>query len=913
MTHKIIGNLNVSGSLKLNGKVVGTSLTLSDHDEVYTADDKGHLEIPIPKKSDVDYILKQLPLSQYGSVNNLPVGVGGTFDGGSTVPYYSAMPVLLENDGSLTYLRPGTNGSSINYYYTYIGDPNTSTTPINSVRKYYNGSSKNILFFDSYAKDTLVYQDIQNALLYVVLTNGTLDNSKHQQASIARSLIPYPILNAFKVDNDVYILTLYVSTYNTNAPTGTSYKITDPFQFVFYKIPVSEIQAGTINTVERISSVTGATMYGEDNQGNIRIADVWASTNDTSTNSFIKYPTGTNMAPYSYSIIGVSKAYYDGTNITFSMAVNTYCVNSTQRVDTMYGFNVLYNVSNNSYTTDLSSSPVVCNGATTGPLTWTNPYMVNSSKTHGIGTSMSDSNGYTCYVTDTGVQYAVKEKYLLSDFYSVARSTITNYTTKIESYQVRNRTLNLSSSTNVYPDFASRVGDQLVGGSPISTTAIMFTGTGTYEGTTYTKSFRGIADIGSSRSYTYNSVDRGTITGYSPQANRVPFGTTNESRIRSKLSYCDASGNVESYGTAFIETSYLSAGYQLSPSTLSYDRTVNISNATLVNLKNAILTDQGVISPADSKIALFYSPKDDYCKSIAYVCVYLGAGLGGKHFFATVDCTISGNTVDTAVLDTVFYTGTQSNATGVTSTGADTLGKSGLSCVKFSDFTYISFSGLLYFNVPGGSTQYGGCAVVNADKSLSSVIVSTSYHTTGTSSTAREYSYIPNLGFGYYVYNNTDKGTKLIFKNCGNTLAQFNSNMSAGTGTDTVIIAQDVINGFYLYFTERTPLFISGQYFEMPITTIDLSTIKANPANTTYYVYVKLQYGTPEYVVSLTELTENNTTMFIGTVTTDGTKISDLNIVKVSKFDNYRPSSTQIGGAFPISTGNPLDSGNITW
>lgn len=912
MTNKIIGNLDVTGSLKLNGKVVGTSLSLSNSNKMYTADASGHLEIPVPKKSDVDYILKQLPLSQYGSVSNLPVGVGGTFDGGSTVAYYSAMPVLLENDGTLTYLRPGTNGSSINYYYTYIGDPNVSTKPINSVRKYYNGSSKNIIFFDSYAKDTLIYQDIENSLLYVVLTNGTLDNSQHQQASIARSTIPYPILNAFKVNNDVYILTLYVSTYNVNSPTGITYKITDPFQFVFYKIPVAEIESGTINTVEQISSVTGTTMYGEDNHGNIRIADVWASTNDTSTNSFIKYPSGINLYPYRYSTIGSSKAYYDGNNITFSFAINTVGVNSTGTAGTMYGFNVLYNVSDNSYTTDLSSSPLVCNGTTSGVLTWNNPYNINSSKTHGIGTSNGDSQNYTSYITDSGVQYAIKEKYVLSDFYSVSRATITNYTTKIESYQIRNRVLNLTSSSNIYSDFASRVGDQLVGGSPISTTSIMFTGTGTYEGTTYTNSFRGIADIGTTPNYTYNSVDRGTITGYPPQSKRVPFGTTNESKIYSKLSYCDESGNVESYGTAFVETSYLSTGYQFSASTLSYDKNVSINNSTLTDLKNTILTQEGIDASVTSRIALYYSPKNDYCKSIAYVCVYFGSGLGGKHFFATVDCTMSGNTVDSAILDKVFYTGTQSNATGI-SPGGYTVGKSGLSCVKFSDFTYISFSALLYFSVPGGSTQYTGCAIVNTDKSISSVIVGTTSGTSGSGGLGREYSYIPNLGFGYYVYNNTDKGTKLIFKNCGNTLSQFNSNMASGVGTDTVIIAQDVINGFYLYFTERTPLFISGQYFEMPITSIDLSTIKSNPANTTYYVYVKLQYGTPEYVVSLSELTENNTTIFIGTVNTDGTKISDLNIFKVSKFDNYRPSSTQIGGAFPISTGNPLDSGNITW
>lgn len=120
-------------------------------------------------------------------------------------------------------------------------------------------------------------------------------------------------------------------------------------------------------------------------------------------------------------------------------------------------------------------------------------------------------------------------------------------------------------------------------------------------------------------------------------------------------------------------------------------------------------------------------------------------------------------------------------------------------------------------------------------------------------------------------------------------------------------------SGYNITFNEVTPVFIGGQYFELPVTTINLTSVLANPANTKFYVYLRLLYGSPGYAISNTELVETQTTMFIGTIQTNASQISSTNITKVSKFDNYRPSTTIIGGAFPVSTGNPLDPGTISW
>lgn len=120
-------------------------------------------------------------------------------------------------------------------------------------------------------------------------------------------------------------------------------------------------------------------------------------------------------------------------------------------------------------------------------------------------------------------------------------------------------------------------------------------------------------------------------------------------------------------------------------------------------------------------------------------------------------------------------------------------------------------------------------------------------------------------------------------------------------------------SNFIVQFTSINPLFMSGQYFEIPVTDLDLSTVTATPGSKTFYMYVQLTLGTPNYTASLTELPENATTMFIGTVVTNATEITTLTINKVSRFDVYRPSLTQIGGGFPVSSGNPTETGSIGW
>lgn len=119
--------------------------------------------------------------------------------------------------------------------------------------------------------------------------------------------------------------------------------------------------------------------------------------------------------------------------------------------------------------------------------------------------------------------------------------------------------------------------------------------------------------------------------------------------------------------------------------------------------------------------------------------------------------------------------------------------------------------------------------------------------------------------------------------------------------------------GFTLKFNNSVELFMAGNYNMLTAVDISLNTVTVSPANKTFYVYAEMILGVPHYGVYDSEMQESETSMFIGTVQTNASGISSININKVSRFGLYRPSTTQKGSAFPVSTGKPSDTGTIGW
>lgn len=106
-------------------------------------------------------------------------------------------------------------------------------------------------------------------------------------------------------------------------------------------------------------------------------------------------------------------------------------------------------------------------------------------------------------------------------------------------------------------------------------------------------------------------------------------------------------------------------------------------------------------------------------------------------------------------------------------------------------------------------------------------------------------------------------------------------------------------------FNEATPLLLNGAYAVLQPTMINLTTIKSNPADTTFYIYVSIVSAAGIYTVLSTKVAETTGNMLIGTVRTNGSGITDINITKFTKFGGYRLSNIPSGQSIPSTSGLP--------
>lgn len=138
----------------------------------------------------------------------------------------------------------------------------------------------------------------------------------------------------------------------------------------------------------------------------------------------------------------------------------------------------------------------------------------------------------------------------------------------------------------------------------------------------------------------------------------------------------------------------------------------------------------------------------------------------------------------------------------------------------------------------------------------------------------------------------------------GNTYATAEVNQ----GVNLVAATQAVYGSWNLYFAEEVRCQITGVTGRMPKKTVDLRTVKANPANTTFYLYAKLTNGTFDYIVSATVLAADKTMVPIGTTVTNNTQIASVAVQKTFSIDGFSLSQNLVAYAIPNSAGLPFDN-----
>ncbi|WNA15868.1 structural protein [Xanthomonas phage XaC1] len=907
---KIKGNLDSKSSITSASSSVVTGLNN------VTPDGAGNINYPMVNKTDFTKMLNMLPISRVGTLSYLPMNVSGSFEGGTTMSYRSCFPGLLENDGTLVFLRPGTNGSTINYYYSYVNNAlGTSSLKATHTNKgYFTSSSDDICMLNSDTQNVLFYQNQTKGTIGLILTNGTMDQRQHVGATLPVSSMPYYNQYALKVGTYIYVFSLYSSTISATDISNYYTNLTDPFKIIVYRIPVSEIQSGTINTIEQVSGITGTDLYGNSTNSDGIIIAPKALSNNLSDQAYAKYDT--NIAGGTicgYTSVGL-KAVYDGNNsINLCWTNNCYFTNSNQRKDTYVGFNTYYNVSSKSYSTNLTTGSAITATASssTSPITISNPYEITGKQLDGNYDVISDGVQGSAFISDGGYLFTITDKYVLSDFYFIIRASIQGFTTKYSAMNVRSRTLNNVIKYQQQSSYGSVIGDNLIGAIPVSSTKVLTASNGTYNGVNYSaSSSKSVADFGTTRTFTYNSVQKGTRTGYAPQADRAPVTANPAYLTYGLVSLIDAAGNCQAYGTSFVEGFKNSTGMAFNATSKTFTGVLNVQQSAYDNARNAVISAQNISGYTTTRLALYYVPDSSYTSSIGMLYVTYSNMVRIYIFGCT--CTVSNSTITNITYNT-FYNMDQVSPAFSVSSGSPYY-KGGLVVAKYSDFTFIGFDGTCSLNVPGDTNErtYAYSASTTGVVDSTSFLSHNSYHTAQLSDNYW-YSAIPNYGFGCFIFGNNDFGTKLIFRQFGNTQSAYANLKNLTNYTDTVILAQDVAQGFQVYFTEEVPVLVSGSFYKLPISTIDLLTIKANPANTTFYGYVQIVNGVCKYTISTTVLPEDLNTIFFCTIVTDASRISSISAEKVTRFMNYRLSTTNKGSAIPVSTGAPTDSNVTRW
>ncbi|QOI72165.1 putative structural protein [Erwinia phage pEa_SNUABM_50] len=916
MSKKIMGDLNVARNTLSFSKN-----TIRDVNNI-TADVNGDVIYPYYSKEEIDKIVATLPVSRIGTMDYLPMSINGSYEGATNYDTKRIFPVMLEDDGTMVLLRPGTNGSTFGYYYSYIPNARNSDSfiPIPTNTKYiptfFTANHSLINFIGSNAGEILMMRTNNgtNDTYTLALTNGTMNSVSHQYVEFNRTLIPNTDPQYVMICNGIaYIWCI------------DSYNNADPFSISLYTISVDNIRNGVTTTLSRITGFSGKTLYGDNVTGssNIQITPKLSSTVTSDKPFTLGVPNGYFLSVNTWQLNtdGAIQAVGNDNNTSIRVSVshaydsNSSTGNLSQKV---WGFSFTYNISTKAYAYDTTSlAPIVVTAnASTGAVTSTTQFDVRMENINGFP-SGSHGNVPTIFQTLDGQVFSAVARYVTTADYKVTRATISGFTSKFDSLNLTTRTLTNQKVTYVQPQYGSVIGENLINPQIISPTKIVMAGSGTENGVTFGFNSLVSTDFTGSRNYVYQSVNGSPINGYAPNINRAHLTNTNL-MYNAMISIVAQDGTTKVYGSSFIEGApNKPANGLLNPSTMQFTGSYTLQNAAvLTTLKNNILSR--ITLPdniLDSKIVLYYVPDQSLCKSIAAVMVRTDAAAGTNNInilTAEVDLTLSGTVVTGGTVLSTF-----SNQRGLYSTNINTNlieRMCGLTVAKYSDFTYLGV-GTVYNSRTTGNDMY--CSILgkidNSTQRISSsalTLVGTQYVALGG---AFQVGVIPNVGFGVFETGQVaDLGTKLVFKNFGTTSAQFDTmitDLSANPIERFVITSQEVAQGFNVYFTQIIPILLNGKYYEMLPTTINLNSIESNPANKTFYIYIVINEGVAQYQISTSILSDELYRVFIGTIVTGASSITSLVTEKVTRFLTYRPSVTKRGSAIPASTGVPSGTG----
>ncbi len=158
-------------------------------------------------------------------------------------------------------------------------------------------------------------------------------------------------------------------------------------------------------------------------------------------------------------------------------------------------------------------------------------------------------------------------------------------------------------------------------------------------------------------------------------------------------------------------------------------------------------------------------------------------------------------------------------------------------------------------------------------------------------------------------------GSVLIGQSAGTTYASLVSGMANRANTTGNYAVIDVVqtSSWQVFIMNTQPVIMDGRQYPMSPTVLKLTSVLSNPANTTFYLYLEMVKGKPEFNIRTTPISDTTRKVFLGTIITDSSKITAINTTPVFTMQGFRVNVNQRGESIPASTGSVNSTGNFNW
>lgn len=113
--------------------------------------------------------------------------------------------------------------------------------------------------------------------------------------------------------------------------------------------------------------------------------------------------------------------------------------------------------------------------------------------------------------------------------------------------------------------------------------------------------------------------------------------------------------------------------------------------------------------------------------------------------------------------------------------------------------------------------------------------------------------------------------------------------------------------------TNPSSVIFNGKTYILASGVIDLRTVKANPASTTFYLYARLIDGKPVYQIDTVKRFNSNFNAWIGVIVTNASAIETINTFNVFLLNGHSVSETKSGGNIPAVKGDINAEGQMAW